>query len=78
MSTNVHTEQVTSAILTFDISDHPPVFCILDAKIPRNHNDIYFRHDCRNFNEKSYRNDLTSIDWDSILESSYMKQHQEP
>ena len=59
---------MTSGIVTVDISDHLPVFCMVDTPLKKqNRQDTYFR-DYSKFNTESYLHDIHTIDWSAITE----------
>ena len=60
--------RLTSGIVTVDISDHLPVFCISDTPLKKqNRQNTYFR-DFSKFNTESYLPDIHTIDWKAITE----------
>ena len=56
----------TTGILTVDISDHLPVFCIIKSNPPRDANKIFFK-DYSKFNNEIFLDDINLIDWQEIL-----------
>ena len=57
-----------SGIVTVDISDHLPVFCMVDTLLKKqNRQNMYFR-DYSKFNTESYLHDIHTIDWNAITE----------
>jgi hypothetical protein len=62
---NIPTHQTISGIVTVDISDHLPVFCIVDNFVKKNRGEKYFR-DFSNFDQNQHVSDVTCTDWDSI------------
>ena len=52
---------LVSGILTIDISDHLPVFCMVDIKLKKQNHQMYFR-DYSTFNTDSYLHDIYAID----------------
>ena len=67
--TNTSISQILSGIALSDISDHLPVFCVINTPIKRNRNIKYFR-DYKNFNRESYLNDLRQIVWNATIDGS--------
>ena len=60
--------RLTSGIVTVDISDHLPVFCMVDTPLKKqNRQNTYFR-DYSKFNTESYLHDIHTIDWNAITE----------
>ena len=60
--------RLTSGIVTVDISDHLPVFCIFDTPLKKqNRQNTYFR-DVSKFNTESYIPDIHTIVWNAITE----------
>ena len=64
--TNAPNIGIISKIITADISDHLPIFCMTDAQIHRNNQNIYYR-DYSSFNTEAYLNDINSLDWNNIM-----------
>ena len=60
--------RLTSGIVTVDISDHLPVFCIVDTPLKKqNRQNMYFR-DYGKFYTELYLHDIHTIDWNAITE----------
>ena len=60
--------RLTSGIVTVHISDHLPVFCMVDAPLKKqNRQNMYFR-DYSKFYTESYLHDIHTIDWNAITE----------
>ena len=60
--------RLTSGIATVDISDHLPVFCLVDTPLKKQtKQNMYFR-DYSKFNTESYLHDIHSIDWNAIAD----------
>ena len=60
--------RLTSGIVTVDISDHLPVFCMVHTPFKKqNRQNTYFR-DYSKFNTESYLHDIHTIDWYTITE----------
>ena len=60
--------RLTSGIVTVDVSDHLPIFCIVDTPLKKqNRQNTYFT-DCNKFNTESYLHDIHTIDWNAITE----------
>ena len=60
--------RLTSGIVTVDISDHLPVFCMVHTPFKKqNRQNTYFR-DYSKFNTESYLHDIDTIDWYTITE----------
>ena len=60
--TNTLTSQITSGIALYDISDHLPIFCVINTPIKRNKEKRFYRN-FEHFNTESYLNDMRQIDW---------------
>ena len=60
--TNTLTSQITSGIALYDISDHLPIFCIINTPIKRNKEKRSYRN-FEHFNTELYLNDMRQIDW---------------
>ena len=60
---------VDAGIALVDISDHLPVFCILDRQISRFRRASYFR-DYSNFDVDQYIRDVDAVDWISVCNES--------
>ena len=58
---------LSTGILTIDISDHLPVFCMADIPLKKDNKQIYFR-DFSKFNSESYLQDIYAIDWNAITD----------
>ena len=58
-----------AGIALVDISDHLPVFCILDRQISRFRRASYFR-DYSNFDVDQYIRDVDAVDWISVCNES--------
>ena len=69
--TNASPINITSKIITADISDHLPTFCVSDIQMNRNKEKVYFR-DYKNFNTEAYLSDINSFDWNNIVLSPDM------
>lgn len=67
--TNTDYAQIKPGIVCFDISDHLPIFCSVDAQVQRQKTVSYYR-DYSKFDEKSYLNDIDAIDWNMIMQNS--------
>ena len=67
--TNASTDQIIPGIVTMDISDHLPTFCLIRRQITRLKPKRFFR-DYSNFDSETYLNDIKSVDWSSILTES--------
>jgi len=67
-------KSLVSGILTVDISDHLPVFCMVDIKLKKQNHQMCFR-DYSTFNTDSYFHDVYAIDWNAVTwqSSLYMK-----
>ena len=59
------TNQMISGIVTIDISDHLPTFCIADIPVQKQKLKRCYR-DYRQFNSELYLQDIKAIDWNSI------------
>ena len=60
--------RLISGILTTDISDHLPVFCMADIPLKKDNKQIYFRLNFSKFNSESYLQDIYAIDWNAITD----------
>ena len=62
-------QNLTAGILTIDITDHRPIFCIVKTQLPRNNNNNrrYYR-DYSEFDNQCFIDDVKSIDWHSVLD----------
>ena len=59
--------RLTSGIATVDISDHLPVFCLVDTPLKKQTKQNMYSRDYSKFNTESYLHDIHSIDWNAIL-----------
>ena len=60
--TNVITKTITPGIITSDISDHYPVFCISTTKLKRKSSmNYYFYRDNKKFDVTEFREDLSEL-----------------
>ena len=60
-------QNFTAGILTVDITDHLPIFCLVRTQPTRNNcNKKYFR-DYSKFNKDLYLDNIKLIDWHEIL-----------
>ena len=66
INTNASTDQIIPSIVTTDISDHLPTFCLFRRQIARLTPKRFFR-DYSNFDTETHLNDIKSADWNSIL-----------
>jgi len=55
------------SLVTIDISDHLPVFCMADIKLKKKKQKIHLR-DYSTFDADSYLQDVYAIDWNAITE----------
>ena len=55
--------RLTSGIVTVDISDHLPVFCMVDTPLKKQNRQNMYARDYSKFNTESYLNDIHTIDW---------------
>ena len=60
-----NTNQMISGIVTIDILDHLPTFCIVDIPVQKQKLKRCYR-DYRQFNSELYLQDIKAIDWNSI------------
>ena len=67
--------QVKSGIAVFDISDHLPVFSIINAPCKRMNEKRFYR-DYKSFNKDEYIRDLSEIDWHEKLRELGNNLHQ--
>lgn len=67
--TNSYSDNITSGIATFDISDHLPIFCMINTEVNKDKENIMYR-DFTNFDHKSYLKELNNINWNQIIELS--------
>ena len=62
-------QNLTAGILTIDITDHLPIFCIVKAQPQRNNNNnIRYYRNYSKFDNECFIDDVKSIDWHSILD----------
>jgi len=64
-------QNLTAGILTIDITDHPPILCIVKTQPPRNNNDNNNRRYYKDYSEldnQCFIDDVKSIIWHSILD----------
>jgi hypothetical protein len=54
-----------AGILTLDITDHLPVFCLIQSKVKKEKSTIYYR-DYTQFVKEKYLQDLNNIEWDNL------------
>ena len=59
-------QNFTAGILTVDITDHLPIFCLIEIQPPRNKHKRYFR-DYSKFKNELFLDDINLIDWQEIL-----------
>ena len=64
--TNAPNIGIISKIITADISDHLPIFCMTNTQIHRNNQNIYYS-DYSSFNTEAYLNDINSLDWNNLM-----------
>ena len=64
--TNSPLPYMTSGILTVDISDHLPVFCVMKSQIERTDTKEYNK-DYSKFKKELFLNDINSINWEEIF-----------
>lgn len=67
--TNVTSQQITSGIAGLDISDHLPIFCIVDILTNRTKQQRYYR-DYSKLDKENYLNEINTINWDEVFTSS--------
>ena len=60
---------VNAGIALVDVSDHPPVFCMLDRQISRHKRAFYFC-DYSNFDAGQYIRDVDAADWINVCNKS--------
>ena len=65
-TSNIPIWQIVPGILTMEISDHLPVFCIVD-KVPKKSKCPKFHRDFSKFDKNKYMNEISSINWDTIF-----------
>ena len=58
-----------STIMTVDISDHLPVFCLVDTDHTKNNSCSTYR-DYSNFNQSQYLKDLQQVNWNDCYNSN--------
>ena len=61
--------RVDAGVVLVDISDHLPVFCLLDRQIPRCKRALYFR-DYSKFDVDQYIKDVNAVDWMNVCNES--------
>ena len=54
-----------SGIVTVDISDHLPVFCVAGTSLKKQCGKLFFT-DYSNFNSDLYLHDIYAIDWNAV------------
>ena len=54
-----------SGIVTVDISDHLPVFCVAGTSLKQQCEKLFFK-DYSNFNSDLYLHDIYAIDWNAV------------
>ena len=60
--------RLTSGIVLVDISDHFPVFCMVDTPLKKQNKQNMYARDYSKFNTDSYLHDIHTIDWNVITE----------
>ena len=66
--TNSVDVEISSGILTIDISDHLPVFCVLQNNLVKEDEQVTYFRDFSKFNKKNYLHDLEGIDWRACVD----------
>ena len=66
--TNAYSDEISSGILLFDISDHLPVCCIIKFCKKRFNKRRIFR-DFSLFSKDAYLNEIEMIEWNSLYQS---------
>ena len=56
-----------TGILTVDITDHLPIFCLVRTQPTRNNSNKKYFRDYSKFNKDLYLDDIKLIDWHEIL-----------
>ena len=60
-------QNFTPGILTVDITDHLPIFCLVRTQLTRNHSNKKYFRDYSKLNKDLYLDDIKLIDWHEIL-----------
>ena len=60
-------QNFTAGILTVDITDHLPIFCLVRTQPTRNNSKKKYFRDYSKFNKYLYLDDIKLIDWHEIL-----------
>ena len=60
-------QNFTPGILTVDITDHLPIFCLVRTQPTRNNSNKKYFRDYSKFNKDLYLDDIKLIDWHEIL-----------
>ena len=68
--TNHNPSKIIPGIATFDISDHLPVFCIVDTHIKKIREENIFFRDYSKFDKDKYIEELCQTDWEKIYTDS--------
>jgi hypothetical protein len=67
--TNSSNLDLTAGILTLDITDHLPIFCLLSDNKFRSEKPVIYYRDCRKFNKDTYLCDLKNTNWDILYDN---------
>ena len=60
--------RLTSGIVTVDISDHLPVFCMVHTPLKKQNRQNTYIRDYSKLNTESYLHDIHTTDWNAITE----------
>ena len=60
-------QNFTAGIVTVDITDHLPIFCLVRTQPTRNNSNKKYFRDYSKFNKDLYLDDIKLIDWHEIL-----------
>ena len=71
--TNAYSDQISSGILLYDISDHLPVFCTVKFCTRRTNERGMYR-DYSSFNQNEYLNEIEMIDWTPLYQSDNLNE----
>ena len=67
--TNTPIDLTTPGIATVDISDHLPIFCIIENRIKKQTTKRYYRNYSK-FDANNYLHDIRSTNWNSVLSTT--------
>ena len=70
MYTNALDKCITTGICLTDISDHFPIFLIIEEMKIVDRSKKKVIRDFKNFQTETFRNDLQEINWDHLIDSN--------